>query len=330
MPLLSIIVPIFKIEKYLPRCIDSILRQPFNDYELILVNDGSPDACPSICNQYAESDNRIKVIHKKNGGLSDARNAGIENAKGRYLLFIDGDDYMKDFTLEKIMKPFNGSEDLDMLICPLIKTYPTGEEKVDYLPLESNYKLLNQKEMLAKMTISKTTFWGAGKNIYKNSIIKDKKLFFQKDLIGAEDCEFFMKYIRSCRNFYLINIPIVHYRLEREGSITNVMSMSAITGQLHVFYDNFYFYKYENQYVDSTMQVFFANKFANTVSLLYNLKNKADYSQVIAYLNHHKNILKYTNNLKYSIAKVVWSILGFYKGSILLRKLNSYKKGLSK
>lgn len=69
LPLLSIIVPIFKIEKYLPRCIDSILRQPFNDYELILVNDGSPDACPSICNQYAESDNRIKVIHKKTGTI---------------------------------------------------------------------------------------------------------------------------------------------------------------------------------------------------------------------------------------------------------------------
>lgn len=328
MPFLSIIVPIFNIEKYLPLCIESILKQSYNDYELILVDDGSPDGCPNICDQYAKYDNRIKVIHKKNGGLSDARNAGIEIAKGEYVLFIDGDDYMKDTTLEKVMNAFNSNKDLDMLICPLIKTYPSGKEIIDYLPLESENQLIDQKEMLAKMAISKTPFWGAGKNIYRHSIIKEKNIYFQNDLIGAEDCEFFMKYIRFCQKFYLVNIPVVHYRLEREGSITNVMSRSAIMGQLHVFYDNFYIYKYEKPYVDSKMQVFFAQKFANTVSLLYHLKNKSDYSQVITYINLHKNILKHTYGIKYSIAKAVWTILGFYKGSLLLWKLKSCKRGV--
>lgn len=96
LPLLSIIVPIYKVEEFLEECVESILKQEFKDYELILVDDGSPDNCGKICDNYAELDNRIKVIHKKNGGLSSARNAGKEVAKGKYLSFIDSDDFISD------------------------------------------------------------------------------------------------------------------------------------------------------------------------------------------------------------------------------------------
>jgi len=90
----SIIVPVYKVEPYLRRCIDSILAQTFLDFELILVDDGSPDNCPGICDEYAEKDSRIKVIHQTNGGLSSARNRGIAAAEGEYLLFCDSDDYV--------------------------------------------------------------------------------------------------------------------------------------------------------------------------------------------------------------------------------------------
>ena len=91
-PIISIIVPVYKVEQYLSRCIDSILNQTFQDFELILVDDGSPDNCGEICDKYALKDNRIKVIHKENGGLSDARNAGLEIATGEYISFVDSDD----------------------------------------------------------------------------------------------------------------------------------------------------------------------------------------------------------------------------------------------
>lgn len=94
-PLLSVIVPIYKVERYLPRCVDSILKQTYGKLEIILVDDGSPDGCGAICDDFAGKDSRIRVIHKENGGLSDARNAGIDIARGDYLAFVDSDDYLE-------------------------------------------------------------------------------------------------------------------------------------------------------------------------------------------------------------------------------------------
>lgn len=93
MPEFSIIVPIYKVEKYLEICIDSIIGQSFCDFELILVDDGSPDTCGEICDRYSSSDTRVKVVHKENGGLSSARNAGLDIATGKYVIFIDSDDF---------------------------------------------------------------------------------------------------------------------------------------------------------------------------------------------------------------------------------------------
>ena len=96
MPLFSVIVPIYKVEAYLERCINSILSQTFKNFELILVDDGSPDTCAKLCDRLSKSDRRISVIHKKNGGLSSARNAGIAKASGDYLIFVDSDDEIKN------------------------------------------------------------------------------------------------------------------------------------------------------------------------------------------------------------------------------------------
>ena len=94
MPLISVIVPIYNVEKYLDRCVDSIINQTYKNLEIILVDDGSPDNCPQMCDDYAKKDSRIKVVHKENGGLSDARNVGMEVATGEYVSFIDSDDYI--------------------------------------------------------------------------------------------------------------------------------------------------------------------------------------------------------------------------------------------
>lgn len=109
-PLISIIVPVYKVEDYIDQCINSILHQSYKNWELILVDDGSPDTCGSICDRYSERDSRIFVIHKLNGGLSDARNAGINIAKGDYITFIDSDDYVDSRYLEVLMKLCNQYE----------------------------------------------------------------------------------------------------------------------------------------------------------------------------------------------------------------------------
>ena len=101
---ISVIVPIYKIEAYLPKCIDSLLNQSFTDFELILVNDGSPDSCPMICDDYAKVDARVKVVHKENGGLLSARKEGLKNAKGKYVAYVDGDDWVDIYYLDILFK----------------------------------------------------------------------------------------------------------------------------------------------------------------------------------------------------------------------------------
>lgn len=100
----SVIVPIYNVEKYLRKCIDSILKQTYRNFELILVDDGSPDECPNICDEYAKNDKRIKVIHKENEGLVAARNTGIKEAVGDYICYVDGDDWISEVLLETVLE----------------------------------------------------------------------------------------------------------------------------------------------------------------------------------------------------------------------------------
>ena len=116
MPKVSVIVPVYKVEKYLNRCVDSILSQTFKDFEIILVDDGSPDRCGDICEEYAKKNNKVKVLHKKNGGLSDARNAGLNMATGKYIVFVDSDDYIDSNMIDILYKRIVDTS-ADMAIC---------------------------------------------------------------------------------------------------------------------------------------------------------------------------------------------------------------------
>ena len=126
MPELSIIVPVYKVEKYLPKCIDSILAQTFTDFELILIDDGSPDRCGEICDEYAIKDERIVVIHQVNRGVSAARNAGLDAAKGEYIGFVDSDDWIKPEMYE-IMVRTAIDKKADVVICGLNDMKESGE-----------------------------------------------------------------------------------------------------------------------------------------------------------------------------------------------------------
>lgn len=111
---ISVIVPIYKVEKYLPECIDSILKQSFHDFELILVDDGSPDSSGAICDEYAQKDNRIRVIHQENGGVTSARRAGVKDASGEWICFVDGDDTIPECSLQTLYE--GTKEDTDIVI----------------------------------------------------------------------------------------------------------------------------------------------------------------------------------------------------------------------
>lgn len=127
---LSIIVPVYKVRRYLQRCIESILQQTYTDYELILVDDGSPDSCGAICDRYAQECDKVKVIHKKNGGLSSARNAGIAAARGEYITFVDGDDAVASGTYYYNMNILRANPDIDILEFPVHKYYESPRSQI--------------------------------------------------------------------------------------------------------------------------------------------------------------------------------------------------------
>lgn len=127
---LSIIVPVYKVRRHLQRCIESILQQTYTDYELILVDDGSPDNCGAICDRFAQECDKVKVIHKKNGGLSSARNAGISAAKGEYITFVDGDDTVASGTYYYNMRILLSNPDIDILEYPIIEHYESPRSNI--------------------------------------------------------------------------------------------------------------------------------------------------------------------------------------------------------
>ena len=168
--LISVIVPIYKVEEYLDRCIESVVNQTYQNIEIILVDDGSPDDCPHKCDEWAIKDSRIKVIHKINGGLSDARNAGMEIASGGYISFIDSDDYISlDFfeTLLSVME----KENSDIVECSVVKFYEDGrfEEYSDDLAVTTF-----ETESALSGLISENPFhqhvWN---KLYKTQLVKD-------------------------------------------------------------------------------------------------------------------------------------------------------------
>ena len=126
----SIIVPIYKVEKYLNKCIDSILNQTYQDFELILVDDGSPDNCPQICDEYAEKDKRVRVIHKNNAGLVAARNTGIKAAKGEYVCYVDGDDWILDNLLQTVWDKAISKYDVEMVVYSAVRQFTDTQEQI--------------------------------------------------------------------------------------------------------------------------------------------------------------------------------------------------------
>lgn len=119
--MISIIIPIYKVEQYLDECVTSIINQTYKDLEIILVDDGSPDSCPQMCDEWAKKDARIKVVHKKNGGLSSARNAGLKVATGEYIGFVDSDDYVDGSMYEDLMQVMNQNEKTMVVSSPIIR-----------------------------------------------------------------------------------------------------------------------------------------------------------------------------------------------------------------
>lgn len=217
--LISIIIPIFNVEKYLPRCLDSVINQTYSNIEIILVDDGSTDSSGEICDEYALKDSRITVIHKENGGVSSARNMGLAKAVGEWVLFVDADDFLPDDALDYYVRVVN-DEDVDMVLGSYIECNDTGE--IIYSnnePFENKLSMLDCLKLF--YSTNKDEFQGYIWNrLMKLSIIRDKSIQFNESIHFKEDGLFAVQYMVNCNLPCFISSKVVyHYYIHDNSSM---------------------------------------------------------------------------------------------------------------
>lgn len=191
-PLISVIVPVYKVEEYLNRCVDSILNQTYENIELILVDDGSPDNCGKICDDYAAKDDRVKVIHKQNGGVSTARNEGIKAACGEYITFVDSDDYV---TSEHFLEFLNtDSNNIDLIVTSFLVKDLNGTYKVESNGAEFTLDKLETEDYQKLFDSSMCYVWN---KFYKKSIVDLHNIRFVENVPFGEDTIFVYTYLKK-------------------------------------------------------------------------------------------------------------------------------------
>lgn len=247
---ISVVVPVYKVEKYLKRCVESIIRQSFGDLEIILVDDGSPDQCPAICDQLAELDSRIVVIHKENGGLSSARNAGIKVATGKYIGFVDSDDTIDEsmyFRMYELITKYQVS----FVMSDYMRVLADGVKYLKSLEMSGGLydKRKIEKEIFPQLIMGENIDYGPLLSVwhclYDLNFLRMNHITFDEDVLWSEDNIFssFVGYYAS--SFYYLKGEGLYYYYQNPGTITTSYRRGA-----------WQVYKTMNQH----LKEFFANK----------------------------------------------------------------------
>ncbi|MCR5761409.1 MAG: glycosyltransferase [Sphaerochaetaceae bacterium] len=243
--LISVIVPIYKVEKYLSKCIDSILNQTYANLEIILVDDGSPDNCGKICDDYAVQDNRIKVIHQKNGGVSKARNNGVKASTGSFISFVDSDDWIENDYIESLYLKIN-KDDVDLAICGY-KSINAKQNNNIKIAHRQDARFSNIQVLKAD---SKNTTYG---HIATWAKMYRRRLFDYVAFPDGKICEdlfTYYKFIYYSREIEIINKPLYNYMAFRDGSIMTVKYNLSMLDEIEAQYGQILFYQSKEELTD--------------------------------------------------------------------------------
>lgn len=229
---LSIIIPVYNVEQYIESCVKSVITQTYQDLQVILVDDGSIDSSGALCDQLAKQDTRIQVIHKLNGGLSDARNAGLKVAMGDYVAFLDSDDvYLLSDGLAQLMA-LAQAEQPDVLLFQAVDVYPNHQTvrkayDVEYMATHSG------AEVFAQLVRTQSFNMSACFQLIRRELLEKHQLYFEKGLL-SEDVDWSLRLWRHVEHVRAINLPMYGYQ-HREGSITTTYTIRNLRSYEHIF-----------------------------------------------------------------------------------------------
>ena len=220
MPLISIIVPVYNVERYLPKCINSVLNQSVSDWELILVNDGSIDSSLQVCREYEQKDNRIKVIDQANQGVSVARNLGLEKSRGLWVCFLDADDWLGENTLELC----NVYPDVDIIRFSMEYIYAEDNSK------SSTYILRNYNSRIEYLSdvVARRTLLGVCAGFYKRNIFNKYKIKFEKDIKLGEDWIVLAEFVSRAQSVVTVGTPYYKYNKYNSSSCTSILNSTQL------------------------------------------------------------------------------------------------------
>lgn len=320
--LISVIVPVYNVEQYLEKCVNSIINQTYKNLEIILVDDGATDSSGNMCDELAKSDNRIKVYHKENGGLSDARNYGVERATGEYIGFVDSDDYIDSEMYEKLYEAIK-KENVDVAECSLKVIYPG---KIELFTDEKYYKVLGKTEYLEEYLTIKKIFGSVWTKLIKSDVAK--KLVFPKGKL-YEDTYYAYDLIEKVDRYVIMNNPYYNY-LMRENSITNAKFNPRIFDLIEIV-EKFHKMTYENypglKEAADCRKMYAYFSVLNSILLEENYRDNEYYSKILSYFKRNYISLlknKYINhNRKLSVILIKLNI------DLYRKVLMKYKKKIA-
>lgn len=256
--LVSIIVPVYNAEKYLNRCVDSILVQDYPNFELLLMDDGSTDSSGAVCDAYAQKDSRVRVVHKENSGVSDTRNCALDLAKGEYIQFLDSDDWIVPEATRLLVRSMEQYQ-CDMVIADFYRV--SGERLAQKGDIEED-KVMTRQEFAACMIENPADFYYGvlWNKMYRRSIIEEHKIRMDVSISWCEDFLFNLEYIRHASSFYALQVPIYYY-LKRKGSLVSQGASISNTVRMKInifeYYNEFYKDVYDHEdYANIKRQVY--------------------------------------------------------------------------
>lgn len=322
---ISIIIPIYKVEDYLHKCVTSVLNQNYKDIEVILVNDGSPDNCPKICDEFSRVDNRVKVIHKVNGGSSSARNAGIKIAEGEYIMFLDSDDYWegKDCLLNLVTSMKANNTD-----CIFYGTKDINLESNTQKIARGNYNIKEiqlNKEAAIQSLFDTGHFPGSAWVIaIKRQLIINNNLFFIEG-IKAEDIDWIINVFVNAKLFDAVNDPFYMYIKNRPGAITTTADAKSVKDILFSINKWTPILEKEPSKSNLLLLSYLAHQYL-ICFITYPKLNKKEKESIYLQLKQHRKMLKYVKGNIDLICKGLIKIMGINIGAFFIKKAYSLKK----
>ena len=315
----SVIVPVYKVEQYLRPCIDSILGQTYKDFELILVDDGSPDACPQICDEYAQKYENVRCIHQKNGGLSCARNTGLSVASGEYVMFIDSDDYLANSNvLGLLAEKTTGNPDIVHY-----KNMEWLEADGSVKDCSFDFNICTEgktlDEIYCELIDNDAYYNSAWSKIIRREVLVENKIEFISGLLG-EDNEWYYNVVMAAKQVVLLDEPLYVYR-RRQSSITSSLTEKNLSDQLFVIakWDEIIKREVDNPHI-KVVRGSLAKQYCSALIIAGTIPDAKPY---YAELRKYKHLLNYTKTRRVVIFRwIVW-LLGV-NGTIAA--LRAYKR----